>query len=217
MYIEGGYKTTESIFNDHIQSTELIAMKKVPKIISISLALITITLISSCLGVVPFSASELKFVKPFTKTDTIVYTSEKGQIDTIIFSAVVYDTMKVRHIERGYYDENRIRVIYALTENSYHKLITGSVNWKGEDFLHFSKTKQSSSSKEIGFLGLLFSREYIESIDVNKQNEITFSETNATYKDVNINEGIKSFQFSFDEGVLSFIDNNNIRWTADYH
>ncbi len=174
-----------------------------------------ITLLCSCFGVDPFSQNDLKFVKPFNKTDTVIYTSEKGQVDTIIFSAVSNDTLKLRNLEQGFYDENRIKVSYALTKNSYHKLSTGEVHNEPHHFIQFAQAKHSHSSKEIYFLGLIFDQEYIESIDVNNKSEFTFSHENAIYEEVNINEGIKSFTLNFDKGILSFIDKNNIKWTAD--
>lgn len=43
----------------------------------------------------------------------------------------------------------------------------------------------------------------------NSDSSVVFDGKNAIYKGVNINEGIKSFTFDFDKGVVSFVDKNN--------
>jgi len=140
----------------------------------------------------------------------VEFRSSRGQIDTVIFYPAVIDTFS--SVEQGLYNENILRIAYELTDNSYHRLISKSVNEEPEYFISFSKEKASSSSKEISFLGLLFSNDYINKVINKKDSLIVFSQGNAKYKDVNINEGIKSFNFNFKKGILSFIDKNDIEW-----
>jgi hypothetical protein len=173
-----------------------------------------IFLFSFCFGVDTFTQSELKFVKPFYKTDTVIYTSENGQADTIVFNAFTEDTLKLRNLEQGFYNETQLRVRYSLTINSFHKITVKSVNNEPDDFISFGNVKHSHSYKQICFLGLIFDEKYLDEVDVSQLNEITFTQDNATYKNVNINAGIKSFRFDFNKGILSFVDNNNIKWSA---
>jgi hypothetical protein len=78
--------------------------------------------------------------------------------------------------------------------------------------LLFLKAKKSHSSKEISFLGLVFDEDYVNKIINTKDSSIIFSSENAQYKGVNINEGIKSFRFDFNKGIVSFIDKHEIEW-----
>ena len=167
---------------------------------------------SACMQNSTFSEDELRFAKPYSKTDTAIYKSETGLIDTILFHSEINDTVEVRNIEQGFYNNRRLLVSYKLSDNSYHKFTVKSVNNEPNYFIHFAKAKGSHQSKEISFLGMVFSEEYLNKIDVCNKNEIIFSEGNATYNEANINEGIKSFVFDFDKGITSFIDTHNLKW-----
>jgi len=172
-----------------------------------------ILFMNSCIGNSSFNQAELKFVNPYFKPDTATYKSSQGLMDTIIFTARAVDTVEYRNLAQGYYNENILRVSYKLTNNSFHKFLNESINNEPVDFISISKAKNSHSSKEIYFLGLLFDEEYLDSIIKTNQNEvIVFNEDKATYKDANINEGIKSFKFSFTNGIISFVDKTDIEW-----
>ena len=172
-----------------------------------------IIFLNSCIQNSSFSKEELGFFKPYFKADTAIYKSLKGQLDTVIFTKMTIDTVEVRSIEQGFYNNNILRVSYKLTENSYHKVTVKSINNEPDDFLSISKAKNSHSSKEIYFLGLLFDEEYFDKIiNIIQTEVIVFDESKAKYKDANINEGIKSFKFSFTKGILSFVDKNNVEW-----
>lgn len=187
-------------------------MKNPLKILQYSLAAALFCCFSACMENVKFSEDEVRFTKPFLKTGTVIYQSSTGLIDTIMFYQAMNDTVKVRNIEQGFYNNSRLSVSYELTSNSYHKFTVKSVNKEPEKFIQFNKAKDSHHSKEISFLGLVFGKAYLEKMDVRNKNEIAFSMENATYNEVNINEGIKSFVFDFDKGIISFIDIQNNKW-----
>jgi hypothetical protein len=171
-----------------------------------------IQLFASCGGNASFTSEEMRFVKPFKNDSVVVYKSAEGQTDTVRFLKLKIDTIKYRNIEQGFYNENALTVGYEITNNSLHKITVQSIDKEPEHFLLFLKAKNSHSSKEISFLGLVFNENYINKILNTKDSPIVFSRENAQYKGVNINEGINSFKFDFNKGVVSFIDKNNIEW-----
>jgi hypothetical protein len=175
--------------------------------------IIILTFFLSCNYSRHFSKEELRLFEPFSKPDTIIFKSDIGQFDTIIFSRVITDTIRFRNIEQGFYDNDILRVGYKITEGSYHKFLINSVTNEPEYFISFSKTKRSYSNKEICFLGLLFNESYLNQITANKESQIVFEESEAQKTGVNINQGIKSFVFDFGKGVVYFIDKNNIKWS----
>lgn len=187
-------------------------MKKLNSLFVITIFTVIMRLFTSCNGNASFSPNELKFAKPFTKTNIVEYRSSRGQIDTIIFHSAIIDTVRIRSIEQGFYNDNILRVSYDLTDNSYHKLTVKSVNGEPTYFISFAKAKNSHSTKEISFLGLLFDDDYLNKVVTTKETSIVFSQDNARYKGVNVNEGIKSFKFDFEKGVVSFVDKNDIEW-----
>jgi hypothetical protein len=169
-------------------------------------------LFGSCSANASFTSEEMRFVRPFENDSVVVYKSAQGQVDTIKFLKLRSDTIRYRNIEQGFYNENALTVGYELTDNSFHKITVQSLDKEPEHFLLFLKAKNSHSSKEISFLGLVFDKEYINKILNTKDSLIIFSRENARYKGVNINEGIKSFKFDFNKGIVSFIDKNDIEW-----
>ncbi len=187
-------------------------MKVLNRVFSIVLFFIVGEFFISCNYNSSFDKNEWLFVKPFNKNDTAVYRSAKGQMDTIIFYAVVEDTVKVRNIEQGFYNNNRLRVGYALTKNSFHKFLIESINKEPEYFIIFSKAKYSSSFKQVSFLGLLFDDDNLKLITKPYDTAIVFSKKDAKYSGQNINEGINSFNFNFNVGIISFIDKHNVAW-----
>jgi len=166
---------------------------------------VTMFIISSCMSNSSFNSEELKYVNPYLKSDTAVFKSFRGLIDTIIFSSINVDTVKYRNFAQGYYNENILRVSYKLTNNSFHKLLNNSANGEPVDFISFSKAKDSHYSKEIYFLGLLFDENYLDQLK-STGHYIIFKSDKAKYTGLNINKGIKSFKFSFAKGVESFDD-----------
>ena len=92
-----------------------------PKILlflSITILLIT----NSCVYYVgDFTNEELKWVKPFNNNQTIIFISEKDEIDTIVFKKYKRSKETVNHLERGFYTTNHLEIPYEFTKKSYHQ------------------------------------------------------------------------------------------------
>lgn len=175
-------------------------------------AIVSAAFLCGCFSIADFSEEELRLVKPFSKNQELIFKSPTGQRDTIVFGAATFDTIKYRNIEQGFYNELALSVPYRLSPGSFHKVTVTSINREPEHFLQFTKAKGSHGSKEISFLGLIFDEEYINRIIRQKKVELNFRKEDANYSGVNINEGIKSFVFRFDRGVVSFVDMHDTEW-----
>jgi hypothetical protein len=174
-----------------------------------------IRLFPSCTGNASFNHQEMRFIEPFKDTNIIIYKSALGQIDSVKFFKWELDTIKYRNFSQGFYNENILNVKYQILNHSYHKLDFGAglSNYDLEEsFLSFLKSKNGHDDKEISFLGLAFGEDYINKILDTKDSSIIFSSEKALYKSVNINEGIKSFKFDFEKGIISFVDKNGVEW-----
>lgn len=154
----------------------------------------------------------MRFAKPFAAKSTFIYKSATGKIDTITFEPAKLDTAKVRSIEQGYYNQVRLQVSYHLSKGSYHKSTVVSIDNASEDFILISRVKGSHTLKEISFLGLTFDEAYVDRLLKEKGDVIEFNNNEARYKGLNINEGINSFSFDYNEGITSFIDKKGIEW-----
>ena len=163
---------------------------------------------TSCNDNASFTPDEMRFTKPFANSSTVVFKSSAGQTDTVTFHPIIVDTVKYRNLEQGFYNENFLGIDYELTNNSFHKILGGST----ERFLLFLKAKNSHSANEISFLGLLFNEDYLNKVMDTKDSLVVFSQENARYTGVNINEGIKRFTFDFNKGVVSFVDRQDREW-----
>jgi hypothetical protein len=187
-------------------------MKTFHRLFFIVMLVAATKLFTACTGNASFSSEEIRFFKPFVRADTAIYQSDSGQTDTIIFQAVRIDTIKYRNFEQGFYNENMLRVAYELSPKSFHQFTVGSTDGTPTYFINFIRAKNSHSAKEICFLGLIFDEDYLDNIAADKGKSILFSKEKAKYSGVNINEGIQSFEFSFDKGVVSFVDRQDREW-----
>ena len=190
-------------------------MKILNSFFFIAIFIIVIRLFPSCTGNASFNHEETRFTEPFKNTNIVVYKSALGQIDSIKFFKRELDTIKYRNFSQGFYNENILNVKYQILNHSYHKLDFGAgLSNYGlvESFLSFLKSKNGHDNKEISFLGLAFDEDYISKILNTKDSSIIFSSENALYKSVNIKEGIKSFKFNFEKGIISFVDKKGIVW-----
>ena len=70
-----------------------------------------------------FTDEEVKWTKPFNKNQTIIFTSEKGEFDTIIFKEVVMSNETVNDLERGFYKSNYLNVPMSLQKEAITNLI----------------------------------------------------------------------------------------------
>lgn len=187
------------------------------KIICIIIFSIITLSLASCVLIYPsFTSQERKIVNPFEDAKTVVYKSLNGDLtDTIHFYKYEIDTFKIRHLERGYYNEIVLRVRYEIAKGSYHKRLLQPDNKQPDDFILFSKSSGSNSLKQIEFLELVFNEDYIDNILSSQDSIFVFGLENTCYRGGNINEGIKSFVFDLHRGVLSFVDKKGVEWIAN--
>jgi hypothetical protein len=163
---------------------------------------------------VTFSTQELKFTKPFAFDDTIIYKSNYTEYDTIIFYKVLYQVNHTRNLEQGFYDNYSYNVDYRLTMGSYHKIINPNEIAARTTLYGIRKSSDSptSNGQEFCFLGLIFDDKYLDNIMLDTNSITIFDESKAQYKGMNINEGINSFTFEKEKGIVSFIDKKNNKW-----
>jgi hypothetical protein len=183
-------------------------MKKI-----ILVSIIAILLFSCNSRKISFSKNELQLLRPFQSVDTVIYQSKNSLRDTIIFYNQENSKSSVNNFEQGFYTTYSINVRYKLTKGSYHKFVQSNAEDESSYLISLSKnTNAVNADIEVYFLGLLFNNAYLNGLKNDGMKTITFDESTAEYKNLNIIEGIKSFDFNFQIGIVSFIDNNNLRW-----
>ena len=181
------------------------------------LLILTITL-TSCFNqtykVDNFTTNELIWYKPFTKTDSVIFTSDKGEKDTIIFKSPESASDSTRDIEQGFSNTNYLTVVYEFSKGSYHQsAITGDGKTRYDHwFINSSKSSAGYSNVEITFIGTFFS----DSLkNIQKVNDTTyfFDSNKADYSGSGVEKGINNFTFNTRHGVIEFVDDRNIKWT----
>src|SRR3984957_5885605 len=110
------------------QCNETIIMKTFNSLLFIVVSVAAMKLFTSCTGNASFSPEEMRFAKPFVRADTVIYRSDAGQTDTILFQAARIDTISYRNLEQGFYNENMLRVAYALSPKSFHQFTGASTD-----------------------------------------------------------------------------------------
>lgn len=168
-----------------------------------------------------FPPSYSRWTKPFEVTDTCIYSSDIKQHDTIIFYKKASSFSRTNNIGQGYSKTFSSSVDYELTKGSYHQFTNKYLNTDAKSFVSISKsfdlidsTNDTQTNIEIYFLGLLYNNNFIDTVNM-KKTQINFDFDNAVYKNLNINEGIRSFNFDFSKGIISFIDLNNHKWSRN--
>lgn len=159
-----------------------------------------------------FSEEELKWVKTFNNKQEIIFISEKGELDTIIFNKIVASSETVNHIERGFYKSNYLNSAYQFTKGSYHQFYFDGNAATEQDLVSLEKSSAGFGGIEISFIGLLFNEDGIKKAKKIDRNTYQFDSSNATAKWVNVKNGIKSFTFNTDIGILNYTDERDIKW-----
>ena len=175
------------------------------------------SLLSSCFNQTDkdetYTLDELVWYKPFTKTDTIIYTSEKGEKDSIIFKAPYSESDATNGFEQGNSNTDYLTVMYEFTKGSYHQSAKMSDGKKRYDhwFVNSYKSTAGYESVEVTFIGTFFN-EKIKNIEKINDNTYYFDSKKADYYGLNVEKGIKNFTFNTKRGVTEFIDIRNIKW-----
>ena len=153
-----------------------------------------------------FSPAYQLLLSPFsTKQIEIFSCGEKT--DTIIFYPVEEQLIKMRHLERGFYDMYIKSVEYELTSGSFHKFPQSP---KALFLSLANKSSNDRTSVSLNFLGLIFDGDGVD-IEV-KNSNLTLSDSTALHTFININECIKSFIFDKEKGVIEFTDCSGNKW-----
>lgn len=181
------------------------------------LVLLTALTLTSCFHktykVADFTGEELLWFKPFTKTDTVVFISAKGELDSVIFKAAESSHDAVRNFEQGFYNTNYLTVNYDFTRGSHHQfaMMSDGKTRYDQDFMNAAKSSNGYSSLEIGFIGTLFS-ENIKNIRKINDSTYFFDSEKADCSGVNVEKGIRGFTFNTRLGVMGFEDDRGVRW-----
>lgn len=160
-----------------------------------------------------FTAEETLWFKPFTKAQTLVYVSEKGEKDTLLFSAIKKESDATRSLEQGFSNTNYQTVNYQFSKGSYHQaaLMSDGKTRYEHWFVNCYKSSAGYGSLEITFIGTFFS-ENIQHIQKLNDSTYFFDSKKADYAGMNVNRGILSFTFNTHLGVTQFVDDRNIQW-----
>ena len=185
--------------------------------LQISIMKITLTLMScnnQTHKVEDFTAEELIWHKPFAKVDTAIYSSDKGEKDTIIFDTPKAESDSTRNVEQGFYNTNHLTVAYEFSKGSYHQsaMMSDGKTRYNHWFVNSSKSSAGYGSVEITFIGTFFS-EKINNIQKVNDSTYYFDSSKADYSGLNVEKGIKNFTFNTRLGVTEFVDDRNIKWT----
>jgi hypothetical protein len=177
--------------------------------------LLTFVLGSCMFKVKKFTTEELKWYKPFSKTDTIIFISDRTEWDTIIFHKIVRDSDSKRDFEQGFYDMNYLTVPYNFTKGSYHQfaLMSDGKTYYDQDILNMSKSSNTNNGEiEIIFIGTIFSGEELKNVKKINDNTYFFDSKRATYSGMNVDRGIKDFTFNTEIGVVNYTDDRGVKW-----
>ncbi len=180
------------------------------------LLILTISL-TSCFNksnkVDDFAIDELIWYKPFTKTDSVIFISDKGEKDTIIFIAPQSVSDSTRDFEQGFSNTNYLTVVYEFSKGSYHQsAIMGNGKTRYDHwFVNSAKSSSGYGSVEITFIGTFFS-DNLQNIQKVNDTTYFFDSNKADYSGMNVEKGISSFTFNTKLGVTEFVDDRNIKW-----
>ncbi len=189
-----------------------IILKTSLKTSSILFQLFLCFILYSCSSQQTLKKEDLEFTIPFQQSQSVIYSTEQGLHDTIYFDAVKRDTLHVNSIEQGFYQASKVFISYRMSPFSYHQFTVKSMHEEPENFIQFELVKNSHSSRQISFLGLVFDEEFVLKQEGNKSKEILFQSSNAQYVGVNINEPINQFLFDKEIGILQYSDEKNRVW-----
>jgi len=187
------------------------------KVQKICIGLLTLTLLNACnFGQVKtFTSDDLKWFKPYNKTETVIFKSEKGATDTIIFHTTDTTEYSIKDLAQGFYNKTTLSVAYEFTKGSYHQFakINGEDKRYEQNLLSISNSSSSEfTEKEITFIGIIFNGKEMENIKQLDSSTYFFDSKKATYPEINVEKGISNFTFDTEKGIIKYTDIRNIIW-----
>jgi len=161
-----------------------------------------------------FNADALKWYKPFARTDTVIFASDKNERDTIIFQKVKSSKDSTKGYEQGNTKTNYLTVPYQFTKGSYHQFaIMGDGKTRyDQNILNMMKSSSGYGSLEIVFIGTYFIDEYLKNIQKINDSIYFFDSNKAQYQGLDVEKGIKDFTFNTHIGITGYTDDRNIKW-----
>jgi hypothetical protein len=177
------------------------------------LTIVVVVLFQNCSSSASFTDKELKWFRPFRNVDTSIFVTENGLCDTIIYFGIDTLAAKMRNLEQGFRNERTLQIGYTLTKNSYHKFVFPAKDTQPENFI--SVTDNDNWTKpmlELSFLGSIYDNSFFDKAKQDNKGVVHFDSTSSIYHGINIAEGIKSFDFDLEKGIVSFIDKFNRKW-----
>ena len=110
-----------------------------------------------------FSSNDLKWFFPYKNTDTLIFSSERNEFDTINFFKTDTNESSTRDFQSGYYDTRWMEVTYKLTTGSYHKFVKLNEGEESERLVLIENTSSRKNTfTEICFLGIIFSGQELQ-------------------------------------------------------
>lgn len=187
------------------------------KTLKICIGLLALTLLNACnFGQVKtFTFDSLKWFKPYNQTETVIFKSEKGEIDTIIFHKTDTTKYSIKDLEQGFYNKTTLSVAYEFTKGSYHQFakLNREVKRYEQNILSISNSSSSEfTEKEISFIGIIFNGKEMENIKQLDSSTYFFDSNKATYPEINVEEGISNFTFDTEKGIIQYTDKRNVNW-----
>ena len=159
-----------------------------------------------------FSEEELKLTKSFDKSQTFIFISENGELDTIMFKKFNIRKETVNHVERGFYSTNHLEIPYRFTKESYHQFDLDGNRPDEQDLISIEKSSAGFGGIEICFIGLLFDEDGIKKAHKNDTNIYQFDSSFSIAKWFNVKNGIKNFTFDTEIGIVNYTDERNVKW-----
>jgi len=161
-----------------------------------------------------FDSQDLKWYEPFEQKDTVIFVSEKMDIDTIIFGPKIFKSDSTRNYKQGFSNTNYLVVPYSFSPNSYHQFSLmgdGKTRYSG-NILRMDKSSNGHSYLEFTFIGMFHNSRTINKVNMNSDSVYHFKSNDAQYKKINVEKGINSFNYDTNIGVVDYIDNRNVYW-----
>lgn len=160
-----------------------------------------------------FSSRELMWYRPYSKTDTVIFISDKNEMDTVVFYKAIGESDSTRGFEQGYSNTNYLTVKYDFSKGSYHQFaIMGDGKTRYDQaLLNLSKSSDGYGNLEITFIGTVFG-DSVNNIQKVNDGAYFFDSNKADYSGMNVEREIRDFTFNPEIGIINFTDDRLVKW-----
>jgi hypothetical protein len=157
-----------------------------------------------------FTEEELKWTKPFDKSETIVFVSDKNEFDTIVFKKSTLSDETVNDLERGFYKSNYLVVPYEFSKGSFHQFDFDGNTPSEQYLITIEKSSAGFGGLGINFFGLLVDQDDIK--NASKMDTKTYRFNKENLSRFNTANDISYFTFNTDIGIVNYTDGRNVKW-----